>query len=767
MGLLSEGTPLAYEEASTGGYNDYVKRQGVAQFLATYRQHAARDGDSLTWGDEIEYMLVQGGTRLSTRAPSLIPQLDRLAQEEGHDSVWHPEYANWMLEGTPANPFGPEVADLLTVQPNMTARRQFARQQLQPDEDIVSICTFPLTGVDRFMADWPEEFFPGCGDVSTSLYIPDQAINPHPRFPTLTQNIRKRRGSKVEIPVPLYQDVCTPEFKVQEQPVIDMDCMAFGMGGSCLQVTMQAQNLDHARFLYDSLAVVCPIMLALSAATPIWKGRLAGTDTRWHIIEAAVDDRTAAERSAAQQGQGLHKSRYSPLNCFLSTPEGKHSHFSDKHVELNQEALQALLSAGIDPQLARHVAHLFARDPLVVYKESLQFTDTENSVEFFENLNSTNWNSMRLKVPPPGSPIGWRVEFRPMEVQLSDFENAAYSIFVILLAKALTAQRPTLYMPISSVDDNMERAKQTNAATQGSFHWRRSIFAEGCSSAQPRPTWAPGDSAPSLQDDTLVEMSMDEIINGSQLHGTPGLLQLVEDFLDSSGCEAAVRAQLQPYLSLISDRAAGKLQTAAAWQRDLVRSHPEYKADSVVSPSICAALMEEAAKIGHGESSPASLLPSSTGPTLQQKGGQVQASVQLSPLLPPEVAVLAAPLLSPLLSAVQTVVLPGMDAALPMEQLPAMLQLGRSCVNKKSCWCSSAAEDAKHSTASAERVSQKDGAGADLSCVWLDWDLRRSLGLGLVESAFGMVQVDSYHLPPNADLEKIDHATMSSVIACM
>jgi len=87
MGLLSEGTPLAYEEASTGGYNDYVKRQGVAQFLATYRQHAARDGDSLTWGDEIEYMLVQGGTRLSTRAPSLIPQLDRLAQEEGHDSV--------------------------------------------------------------------------------------------------------------------------------------------------------------------------------------------------------------------------------------------------------------------------------------------------------------------------------------------------------------------------------------------------------------------------------------------------------------------------------------------------------------------------------------------------------------------------------------------------------------------------------------------------------------------------------------------------------
>jgi len=33
--------------------------------------------------------------------------------------------------------------------------------------------------------------------------------------------------------------------------------------------------------------------------------------------------------------------------------------------------------------------------------------------------------AMRLKLPPSNADIGWRVEFRTMEVQLTDFENAA------------------------------------------------------------------------------------------------------------------------------------------------------------------------------------------------------------------------------------------------------------------------------------------------------------------------------------------------------
>lgn len=47
--------------------------------------------------------------------------------------------------------------------------------------------------------------------------------------------------------------------------------------GSCLQVTFQARDIQESRHLYDQLAVLTPIMLALSAATPVLKGCLADT----------------------------------------------------------------------------------------------------------------------------------------------------------------------------------------------------------------------------------------------------------------------------------------------------------------------------------------------------------------------------------------------------------------------------------------------------------------------------------------------------------
>lgn len=62
--------------------------------------------------------------------------------------------------------------------------------------------------------------------------------------------------------------------------------MGFGMGLCCLQMTFQAVNLDEARMLYDNLTPITPIMLALSAATPIFRSYLADIDCRWDIISA-------------------------------------------------------------------------------------------------------------------------------------------------------------------------------------------------------------------------------------------------------------------------------------------------------------------------------------------------------------------------------------------------------------------------------------------------------------------------------------------------
>ena len=77
--------------------------------------------------------------------------------------------------------------------------------------------------------------------------------------------------------------------------------------------------------------------------------------------------------------------------------------------------INIIILLGIDRQLAVHIAHLFIRDPLAVYAEQLNISD-DGETDHFENINSTNWQTVRFKPPPPGSNIGWRVEMRPIEV---------------------------------------------------------------------------------------------------------------------------------------------------------------------------------------------------------------------------------------------------------------------------------------------------------------------------------------------------------------
>jgi len=91
-----------------------------------------------------------------------------------------------------------------------------------------------------------------------------------------------------------------------------MDAMGFGMGCCCLQITFQACSVQEARRVYDALVPVAPIMvglltttpilgldalqLALTAASPLWRGYIANVDCRWNVIAGSVDDRTEEER---------------------------------------------------------------------------------------------------------------------------------------------------------------------------------------------------------------------------------------------------------------------------------------------------------------------------------------------------------------------------------------------------------------------------------------------------------------------------------------
>ena len=97
--------------------------------------------------------------------------------------------------------------------------------------------------------------------------------------------------------------------------------MGFGMGNSCLQVTFQASSIDEALHLYDQLIPLTPVMLALSAASPIFRGILADVDTRWAVISASVDCRTLEENGTKPLKNDrfiIPKSRYASVSSYLS-----------------------------------------------------------------------------------------------------------------------------------------------------------------------------------------------------------------------------------------------------------------------------------------------------------------------------------------------------------------------------------------------------------------------------------------------------------------
>jgi glutamate--cysteine ligase catalytic subunit len=255
-------------------------------------------------------------------------------------------------------------------------------------------------------------------------------------------------------------------------------------------------------------------------------------------------------------------------------------------VSIDQKSFDTLRAAQVDEKLARHIAHLFIRDPLVIYKERIEIDNAQNS-DHFENIQSTNWQTVRFKPPPPNSPIGWRVEFRSMEIQLTDFENAAFAVFITLVSRAILFFHLNLYMPISKVDENLKRAHSRNAVNREKFFFRRHIRRSGTCAASVE-----------ADDDSLEEMSIADIFVGKSVE-RPGLIPLVQCYLDIIQCDVHTRAIVENYISLVRDRALGKLQTAAEYMRAFIREHPDYQLDSIITSKISRDLIERCDQIAH------------------------------------------------------------------------------------------------------------------------------------------------------------------------
>jgi hypothetical protein len=70
-----------------------------------------------------------------------------------------------------------------------------------------------------------------------------------------------------------------------------------------------------------------------------------------------------------------------------------------------------------------------------------------------------------------------------------------------------------------------------------------------------------------------------------------GLVTMIMAYLETIGTDTLSLSTVTGYLDFIVARASGELMTPAAWMRKFIRSHPDYKHDSVISPRIAADLM--------------------------------------------------------------------------------------------------------------------------------------------------------------------------------
>ena len=308
----------------------------------------------------------------------------------------------------------------------------------------------------------------------------------------------------------------------------------------------------------------------------------------------------------------IPKSRYASNSTYISEDSRLRPEYLDPDLVIDPEIKQKLMDGGMDDLLATHFAHLFIRDPIVIFEEDIKKLDMKKTAHF-ENIQSTNWQHMRFKPPPADSNIGWRVEFRSMEIQVTDFENAAFSVFMVLVTRAILSFDLNLYVPIKKVDENMERAHGVDAVLKEKFFFRKNPFPTRPSRAntafgdESRPGSRPGSAMPSRPaspgpvEDEYEEMTINEIINGSMEGDFPGLIPIVESYLDSVNVDVETRCELATYLDLISKRASGELDTAARWIRNYVDSHPLYKHDSVVDEQITHELVGSVIAIGERE----------------------------------------------------------------------------------------------------------------------------------------------------------------------
>ena len=207
------------------------------------------------------------------------------------------------------------------------------------------------------------------------------------------------------------------------------------------------------------MSILGPLFLSLTAASPIYKGKLADIDTKWEVLAQTFDYRTDEERDPLSE-KYVPKSRWSSISYYLSDENRNLDCYNDsKPHPLNLELMEHvrkeahILGIEIDEKLIKHLGLLLNKDALVIFENKIK-VDNEKETLHFDHLQAISLGSVRLRPPPAvDSKIGWRTEFRTADIQITDEQNAAFVMLIYILGRLFyESDEINFYIPISKVE---------------------------------------------------------------------------------------------------------------------------------------------------------------------------------------------------------------------------------------------------------------------------------------------------------------------------
>lgn len=163
--------------------------------------------------------------------------------------MWSPEYASYMIEGCPSQPYEGFLSCFDEVEANMKDRRKEVSELLLDDEIILTLANFPRIGSPQFT--WPI-YEPGnTNSIEHSFYFPDEAILTCGMMVGTCRNTRERRGKNISVNPTIFKDENT-KIPVEGAPAskpdaVALDAVSFGWGCCALQTTFQV----YLEFIYE------------------------------------------------------------------------------------------------------------------------------------------------------------------------------------------------------------------------------------------------------------------------------------------------------------------------------------------------------------------------------------------------------------------------------------------------------------------------------------------------------------------------------------